>query len=85
MQKGTSSIPGQETKLPYAMQYGQKIKKKEKKKTKYLSKYTDNKLSSLLKHIFQLKTKNLALFDEIFNVCRSYIMRQLGHKGREGT
>ena len=55
-----------------------------KKDCKYLSKYTDNKLlSSLLKHVFQLKTKNLALFDEMFNVCRRYIIRQLGHKGRE--
>ena len=59
MQKGTSSIPGQETKLPYAMQYGQKIKKlKKKKKTKYLSKYTNNKLSSLLKHFSVENKKN---------------------------
>ena len=59
MQKGTSSIPVQETKLPYAMQYGQKIKEKKKKKTKYLSKYTNNKLSSLLKH-FSVENKNFS-------------------------
>ena len=61
MQKGMSSIPVQETKLPYAMQYGQKIKekKKKKKKTKYLSKYTNNKLSSLLKH-FSVENKNFS-------------------------
>lgn len=81
--RGQSRVRKLSSHMPCSM--AKKLRRRKKKKTKYLSKYTDNKLSSLLKHIFQLKTKNLALFDEIFNVCRSYIMRQLGHKGREGT